>query len=187
MRFNINLASQPYEDAGQFYRRWIPILLVLAVLTVGLSAKAISVYRDSRKTDREIAKIDQRLNELDKQRQLASVMLARPENAGTRDTAQFLNTAFQLKSFSWTQVLSDLEQLVPPGVQVVSIKPKLLENEQLQCEMQVATNQRPSVSELVRRMETSPRFLSATIVSEKNTDKGYVADIQATYVRARTK
>jgi type IV pilus assembly protein PilN len=185
MRFNINLASLPYEDAGQFYRRWIPILLVLAVLTLGLTAKAISVYRESRKTDREIAKIDQRLSELDKQRQQASATLARPENSGTRDTAQFLNTAFQLKSFSWTQVLSDLEQLVPQGVQVVSIKPKLLENGQLQCEMQVVANQRPNVIELVRRMETSPRFLSATIVSEKNTDKGLVADIQATYVRSR--
>jgi type IV pilus assembly protein PilN len=186
MRFNINLASRPYEDAGQFYRRWIPILLVLAVLTLGLTGKAISVYRDSRKTDREIAKIDQRLSELDKRRQEASATLARPENSGTRDTAQFLNTAFQLKSFSWTQVLSDLEQLVPPGVQIVSIKPKLLED-QLQCEMEVVTNQRPSVIELVRRMETSPLFLSATIVSERNTEHGFVADIQATYVRSRTK
>jgi Tfp pilus assembly protein PilN len=97
-----------------------------------------------------------------------------------------LNTAFQLKSFSWTQVLSDLEQLVPPGVQVMSIKPKLLEN-QLQVDMEVATDQRPSVIELVRRMESSPLFLSASIVSERNTEHGYVADIQATYVHTRAK
>jgi type IV pilus assembly protein PilN len=145
------------------------------------------VYRDSRTADRQIAKIDQRLSELERQRQEAGATLARPENSGTRDTAQFLNTAFQLKSFSWTQVLSDLEHLVPPGVQIVSIKPKLLENGQLQCEMEVATNQRPSVIELVRRMESSPLFLSATIVSEKNTDKGYTADIQATYARSRAR
>jgi hypothetical protein len=61
MRFNVNLASQPYEDAGQFYGRWIPIVVVLAALTITLSAMAISVYNGSRKTDRQIAKIDQRL------------------------------------------------------------------------------------------------------------------------------
>lgn len=180
MRFNINLASQRYEDAGEFYRRWIPLLLVLALLTVGLSAKAISVFRDSRKADREIHQIDQRLHELEKVRSDASSTLAKPENSGTRDTAQFLNEAFRLKAFSWTQVMSDLEQLVPSGVQVVSIKPKF-DDDQLQFDMEVGSQNRARVIELVRRMESSPRFPSATIASEKTDDKGLHAIIQATY------
>lgn len=180
MRFNINLASQAYEDAGQFYRQWVPLLLVLAILTLGLSAKAISVFRDSRKIDREIGAIDQRLGDLEKIRSEAGVTLAQPQNSGTRDTAQFLNQAFKLKAFSWTQVMSDLEQLVPSGVQVVSIKP-VFEDDQLQFEMEVGSQNRARVIDLVRRMETSPRFPRVAIVSEKTDERGLHVMIQATY------
>jgi type IV pilus assembly protein PilN len=180
VRFNINLASQPYEDAGQFYRKWIPLLLVLAVLTLGLSAKAISVFSDSRKIDRDISEIDRRLAALEKVRADASAVLAQPQNSGTRDAAQFLNEAFRHKIFSWTQVMSDLEQLVPTGVQVVSIKPKF-EDDQLQFDMEVGSQNRGRVIELVRRMEGSPRFPRAAIASEKTDDRGLHVIIQATY------
>lgn len=185
MRFNINLAARPYEDAGRFYRRWLPLLLSLAIITVIISAKAIATYREASATDREISKIDDRLASLEKLRRDANDTLARPENSGTRDAAQFLNEAFKLKSFSWTQVMADLEQLMPRGVQVVSIKPQLV-NDQLQCTMQVATTHRDRVIELVRRMESSPRFPVAEIRNEKMDERGLVVEIAATYAPGRT-
>jgi type IV pilus assembly protein PilN len=188
MKVNLNLASRPYEDAGRFYLVWIPVLVVLALLTLALSARAISVYRDSRVADREMAKIDQRLADLDRQRRDAEATLNRPENAGTRDAAQFLNEAFRLKVFSWTQVMSDLEQIVPNGVQVVSIKPVLTANNDIECSLNVVSPHRDRVIELVRRMETNPRFPTAEIRSEKATDKGLLeAEIRTTYAPARPK
>jgi type IV pilus assembly protein PilN len=181
VRFDINLATRRYEDAGRFYRTWIPILVVAALLTVALSAKAISIYRETRVADREISKIDQRLAELDKQRKDAEATLARQENAGTRDTNDYLNQTFKLKTFSWTQVLSDLEKLVPNGVQVVSIKPVVVDNQVL-VTMQVSATDRARVLEMVRRMEASPRFPDVGITTESSKQEGRLAiDIQATY------
>jgi hypothetical protein len=77
-------------------------------------------------------------------------------------------------------VMSDLEQLVPTGVQVNSIKPKF-EEDRLQFQMEVASQNRARVIELVRRMESSPRFPSAAIVSERNDERGLFVLIQATY------
>ena len=172
MRFNINLATRRYEDAARFYRAWIPLLILAALITVALSAKAIAVYRDRRVADREIGKIDNRLAELDKQRKDAEATLARPENAGTRDTNDYLNETFKLKSFSWTQVLSDLERLVPSGVQVT---------------MEVSAAERARVLEMVRRMEASPRFPSVGITNESTRDQGRLTiDIQADYAPVRT-
>ena len=185
MRFDINLATRRYEDAGRFYRKWIPVLIVAALLTVAISAKAISVYRETRVADREISKIDQRLGALDKQRKDAEATLARPENAGTRDTNDYLNQSFKLKTFSWTQVLSDLEKLVPSGVQVVSIKPAVVGDE-VQVTMEVSTNERARVLEMVRRMEASPRFPSVGITTESARQEGkFVIDIQASYAPVR--
>ena len=185
MRFNINLASRRYEDAGSFYRKWIPLLLVAAILTVALSAKAISVYRESRVADREISKIDNRLADLDKQRKDAEQVLAEPQNSGTRDTNDYLNEQFKLKTFSYTQVLSDLEQLVPPGVQVVSIKPVVV-GDHVECTIEVGTANRARVLELVRRMEASPRFPDVQIVTEHSREESkIVIEIQASYAPVR--
>lgn len=185
MRFDINLATRRYEDAGRFYRTWVPLLVIAALLTVALSAKAISVYRETRVVDRDINKIDQRLADLDKQRKDAEATLARPENAGTRDTNDYLNQAFRLKTFSWTQVLSDLEKLVPNGVQVVSIKPVVVDDQVLVA-MQVSAADRTRVLEMVRRMEASPRFPDVGITSESSQQQGKLAvNIQATYAPVR--
>lgn len=185
MRFNINLASRRYEDAGSFYRKWIPLLLVGALLTVALSAKAISVYRETRVADREISKIDNRLADLDKQRKDAEQVLAEPQNSGTRDTNDYLNEQFKLKIFSYTQVLSDLEQLVPPGVQVVSIKPVVV-GDHVECTLEVGTANRARVLELVRRMEASPRFPDVQIVTEHSREESkIVIEIQASYAPVR--
>lgn len=186
MRFNINLATRRYEDAARFYRAWIPLLILAALITVALSAKAIAVYRDRRVADREIGKIDNRLAELDKQRKDAEATLARPENAGTRDTNDYLNETFKLKSFSWTQVLSDLERLVPSGVQVVSIKPVVV-GDDVKVTMEVSAAERARVLEMVRRMEASPRFPSVGITNESTRDQGRLTiDIQADYAPVRT-
>lgn len=181
MRFDINLATRRYEDAGRFYRTWIPILLLAALLTVSLSAYAFHTYRVNSTTSREISKIDTRLAELDKQRKDAEELLAQPQNSGTRDTTQYLNDAFKLKEFSWTQVLSDLEKLVPTGVQVVSIKPVVVGN-QIQVTMELSTSDRARVLEMVRRMEASPRFPDVQIQSERSQEEGkLVSQIQALY------
>jgi type IV pilus assembly protein PilN len=180
MRYRINLATQPYEDAGVFYRKWIPILAVLFVLAFGLSAKAFTVFRDSRRADREIASIEDRLAQLEKQRQQASATLARPENSGTRDAAEYLNGVFRLKQFSWTNLMRDLEQVVPAGVQVTSIKPQL-NGDSREFVMEVATPQRDRVIELVRRMESAPQFANAEISSESTDDKGFKAIVTAAY------
>lgn len=186
MRYRINLATRPYEDAGEFYRKWIPILVILAVLTLGLSAKVITVFRDSRRADREIAAIDDRLAQLEKQRSQAGATLALPENSGTRDAAEYLNDVFRLKRFSWTKVMSDLERLVPTGVQVTSIKPEL-QGDNLTFDMEVGTTQRDRVIELVRRMEASAQFARADIVSETADDTGLRAVIRASYSAEREK
>jgi type IV pilus assembly protein PilN len=134
---------------------------------------------------REINKIDNRLADIDKQRRDAEAMLAQPQNSGTRDTAQYLNDAFKLKSFSWTQVLSDLEKLVPNGVQVVSIKPVLVDG-QVQVAMEVSSTERTRALEMVRRMEASPRFPEVQITTERTTEQGTLnAAIQALYAPVR--
>src|SRR5438270_13736453 len=166
MRFNVNLASKPYEDVRRFYVKWVPLLLGLAAIALALSIKAFMEYRDNRVVQNQISDQRHRIEELQKEQQEAQATLNLPENSGTARQAQFLNNLFIRKAFSWTQVMADLERIVPAQVQVNSIHPTLAEDGQLQFTLDVSTDHHESAIELVRRMETSPRFREATIKSE---------------------
>ena len=166
MKFNVNLATQPYEDERRFYMQWLPLLAALAVLALALGAKAILSYNNSRQVENQIAERRQQIDKLQKEQLGAQSMLNLPENSGTRDQAQFLNNLFARKAFSWTQVMADLEKITPAQVQVVSIRPELNANGDLQFTLTIATNRHDSAIELVRRMESSPRFREAQLRSE---------------------
>ncbi|MCU1306867.1 MAG: hypothetical protein JWN45_1562 [Acidobacteriaceae bacterium] len=167
MRLNINLASRPYEDARRFYMQWLPLVIVLAVIAVTLCTYAYHRYDDSRQIENLLAEKRQQVLQLDKERSEAESILNRPENSGTRDQALFLNALFARKAFSWTNVLADLEKIMPPRVQVVSIKPELNAEGQLQFTLSITSEKRDDAIELVRRMETSPRFREPQMVSEQ--------------------
>ena len=166
MKLNINLSSQPYEDARQFYLQWLPLLIGLGALALALSGMAFLSGKETRSVGKQLGEEEHKIAQLDQERKQAVATLAKPENAGTRDQAQFLNALFARKAFSWTEVLTDLEQIMPTGLQVVSIKPELTNDGQLQFTLAVSTERRESAIELVRRMEMTKTFQQAQIKSE---------------------
>lgn len=166
MRLNINLASRPYEDIRNFNKRWGTIAAMLALLTAALLFYAVRSWRESRDVNAQIATVQNEIRSLDSEKQAAVALLNRPENRTTAEQSQFLNQLIARKAFSWTGVFMDLERLMPPGLHVVSIKPELGPDNQLQVSMVVGGNSRERAIELVRRMEQSPTFRQARVRAE---------------------
>ena len=166
MRLDINLASQPYEDARQFWLRWGTGLGVISVLTMILLTMTITGWINARRDYAEIAKLKAQIAERDRKRQDAEAFLNQPENRATRDQSQFLNELIERKSLSWTYVLEDLEKVMPARVHLVSIHPELDEDNRLTLKMMVAGDSRDKALELARRMEDSKRFAQTYIQSE---------------------
>jgi type IV pilus assembly protein PilN len=166
MRLNINLASQPYEDARQFWMRWGTALAAVAILTVVLLIITISGWFAARKDHAKIAELKAGIAQRDLKRRQAEDFLNLPENRATRDQSQFLNELIERKSFSWTRVLEDLEKVMPARVHLVSIHPELDEDNQLSLKMSVAGESRDRAIELARRMEESRRFTQTYIETE---------------------
>ena len=125
MRFNLNLATHPYEDVRRFYMKWLPLLAALALITIALTVKAYLTYVDGRKIEDQISQRRTQIDQLQKEQMAAQQTLNLPENSGASHQAQFLNDLFHRKAFSWTQVMADLEKIMPAQVQVVSIRPEL--------------------------------------------------------------
>jgi type IV pilus assembly protein PilN len=188
MRVGINLATQPYEDTRRFWMRWGLAVTALSLITlVLLYSAAISVI--SARKDRDlIHQREQQIAARDQEKAHAEAELSLPQNRNTRDRSNFLNDAFQQKSFSWTRVFEDLEQVMPPRLHVVSIQPANAEDNQLQIKLVVAGESRERAEDLVRKMEGSRRFQETHIESESaqqatnGNGDNVVFDITANYV-----
>ncbi len=169
MRIDINLASQPYEDARQFWMRWGTAVGTLGLLTLILLALDVTGWISARRDREAMAKERTMIADRDRVRAEAERTLSLPENRTTRDESQFLNQLIERKAFSWTRVLENLEKVMPPRVHVVSISPQLNEDNELALKMTVAGDSRDRAIELARRMEESRRFAQTQIIREAST------------------
>ena len=187
MHVDINLASQPYQDARRFWLRWGGVLVALSLLTLILVYSALTGWVSARK-DRDLIRQRQaQIAARDHEKTQAEALLSRPEHRNTRDRSQFLNDLFQRKAFSWTKVFEDLERVMPPRLHVVSIRPEMGSDAGLNIKLVVAGESRERALDLVRKMEASQRF-QQTRIDQETAQSGQSAgdnvqfDISAVYV-----
>jgi type IV pilus assembly protein PilN len=184
MRLDINLATRPYEDAREFWARWGLGVGLLGLLTLVLISLAVHGWVKAGRDRQSIRHLEQQIEEKDRERAQAQAFLALEMNRSTRDQSQFLNELIQRKAFSWTRVFEDLERVMPTNLHVVSLKPELNDENQLQLEMKVVGDNRGGAIELVHRMEGSTHFQGAQLAQESSADNGVgvAAVIVAVYV-----
>jgi type IV pilus assembly protein PilN len=176
MRVDINLATHPYEDVRQFWFRWGGALAGLSIVTLGLIYLTWGGYQNADKDRDLIRRRESQIASRDKEQADAQALLNLPQNTSTRDRSQFLNDLFQRKAFSWTQVFENLEQVMPPRLHVVSIRPETTSDNELEIKLAVAGDSRERAIDLVRKMEASQRFRQ-TEIQQESTDTGSAAAV----------
>jgi type IV pilus assembly protein PilN len=168
MRIDINLATQPYEDSRRFWTYWGSALGVLGLITLVLGYLAIAGFIQASHERAKIAGLQREIAAYDQEKAAAQAMLSLPENRLVRDQSRFLNDLFQRKSFSWTKVFEDLEQVMPAHLHVVSIQPDMSKDNNLEIKLVVAGESREQALDLVRKMEGSQRFKETHIDTERS-------------------
>ena len=78
---------------------------------------------------------------------------------------QHLNGLFQHKAVSWTATMTDLETVLPSGVQVMSIDPIVAPDGHVTIRLRV-TGDRGRALDLIRNLEKSRHFASPRLASE---------------------
>ena len=106
-------------------------------------------------------------------------MMRQPKDAGILRQSEFLNGLFQQKAFSWTATMTDLETVLPSGVQVLSLDPIVTADGHVTIRLRV-TGERDRALELVRNLEKSRHFVSPRLASETlATAPGSQANVQS--------
>ena len=166
MRLNINLASQKFEDVRRFYFRWGAALAVLVFLTVLLATLSYMKFSRSTVSDRQAKDLRQKIDTLERERDHLIAFDNRPENRDITQKKKFWNTQIARRSFSWTQLLNDMQKIMPRRAFLESVQPELTPDNRLKLRLTISGEKKEDARELVKRMENSTRFYSTWIVSE---------------------
>jgi type IV pilus assembly protein PilN len=173
MRIDINLATQPYQDSRRFWVYWGTGLAVLTIVTLMLVFLAVTGFINGRRDREQIANLQSRLDSFEQEKKHAEAVLNQPQNRAVRDRSRFLNSLFQRKAFSWTRVFEDLERVMPTHLHVVSIRPDLAADNNMEIKLVVGGETRDQALDLVRKMEGSNRFRQTRIEAEKFADEDH--------------
>lgn len=166
MRTRINLASQPYENARRFWMLWGLGVVAAALVSGALVYAAAHTWTVSHRTQRLISQEQDRLAKLNQQEKEDLTFLENPENRDVRIKSQFLNSLIVRKAFSWTQIFSDLEKLMPSNLHVISISPAVNDSGEIEVRLMVGGESAQRAIELVQNMEKSKTFRQSRVISE---------------------
>ncbi len=171
MRLNINLATQPYEDARRFTALWTGILGALLLSAIVISFFVVKRWGEYRQLSHAIEVEKNVLQDLDTKQAQDLAILNRPENQDVRQRSDFLNELILRKEISWTNIFTTLEKMMPPHLRVLSVQPKVVQDKIL-INLQLGGDSRDRTAELVRRMERSKTFRNAQVLSEVDSALG---------------
>lgn len=184
MRLTINLATRPYVELDRLFRQLRIAIAVLALLAIGMFLLLHARSGQAREQQRELEAIQAQTAALNAERVQNEARLRQSGNAAVLQQVDFLNALYQRKSFSWTAVLMDLEEVLPAGVQVTSIDPQIASTGEVNIRMRVSGPRDKGV-QLVRNLEGSRRFLAPRIVGEaqqQQQEKGTGITVPAAYL-----
>lgn len=175
MRVQVNLATRPFVELRPFFLR---LRLVMAALALLGLAVAIAAHVLSARAATQQAELDALRNQtigFQQSKLRTEQRMRETPNAQVLDRAHFLNTLFLRKSFSWTAVMMDLENVLPNGVQVTSLEPQVAPDGHVVIRLRVA-GERANAVQLVRNLERSRRFLQPRLTGETSQAKEAAAN-----------
>ncbi|MGC2297177.1 MAG: fimbrial assembly protein, partial [Acidobacteriaceae bacterium] len=165
MRIAVNLASRPYVDLRPVYSRLRTWILILALVGGALWF----LYRNDRSqaqiAQAQVTGVENHVRELEQQQRSYQAMMRKPKESGILRQSGFLNGLFQQKAFSWTSTMTDLETVLPAGVQVLSLDPIVTPDGHVTIRLRV-TGERDRELDLIRNLEKSRHFVSPRLASE---------------------
>ena len=165
MKISVNLASRPYVELRSTYNRlrtWILILLLFG-------GALWFLYRNERVQAQDaleqVASVENHVQGLEGLQQNYQRMMQEPKDAAILKQSDFLNGLFRQKAFSWTATITDLETVLPTGVQVLSLDPIVAKDGQVTIRLRV-TGDRDRALDLIRNLEKSRHFVAPRLASE---------------------
>jgi type IV pilus assembly protein PilN len=169
----INLASQPF---GRERAQLAALVALCSVLLLSLFMLTGLVLRERAQASTLRSKIrgeEHQLATLQRQQGQFQNVIGRPSNAGVFSKSVFYNELIARRGVSWTRVFEDLERVMPPDVQLISLRlPQVVSADEgdknhIELNIMVGAQQPQSFAVLLKNLESSPLFGATSMTSQQ--------------------
>lgn len=175
MRIRLNLATSPLENDHRFVFGAAIVAVIGVIAFVGLSWKAYNVQAANQARRAEISSIQNELNSLTERRQTLETFFNSQSVLEVRDRSAYLNGLIQERSFPWTRIFMDFEAILPEGVRVVNINPKLVAGH-IELHMNVGAATDDAKLKFLHALEKSKSFSHVALTSENRPQRSNDTD-----------
>ena len=165
MKITLNLASQPYVDLRSTLKRLHVLVLILILLAIPLFLLLKSEQKKAQVATARVDAMQNNVDNLERQQQSYQALMRQPQNAAVLTQSGYLNSLFRQKAFSWTATMTDLETVLPAGVQVLSLDPAITKSGEVIIHLRVS-GARDRAILLVKNLERSRHFAAPRIAGE---------------------
>lgn len=170
MKLRLNLATAPLENKRPFLAAAGFLGTVGILLLLLLSHGAYKAWRANRDLRAEIAHWESEINSYKQRQTNLQDYFRSGQTQQVLDRAAFLNSLIGQRSFPWTKIFMDLEQILPPGVRVMTISPKLV-NGKAQVTITIGAASDESKIKFLELLEKSPAFSNVEVQGERHQDQ----------------
>ena len=175
MKVRLNLSTSPLESNRRFTFSASLVGTVAVVALLFLSYRTYSDWRSDKALRARQDSLELQIGKLEQQRKGLSEFFENPQTVARRQRAAYLNSLIQQRAFPWIKIFMDLERILPEGVRVVSIEPRLAgDNVQLTVLVGAASDE--SKLKFLKALESSPEFLHIELLSESRPTRAELAD-----------
>jgi len=166
MYVRLNLATNPLLSHRRFLAGSALLGVLGFLLFLGLGWRAYALRKAEENLRARESKIEKETATVERQRDDLQRYFAEQEAAGFQDHAKFVVGVLQARSINWTQMFMDLERILPPGVRVVRIEPKL-DKGIVTVRFVVGATSEGAKLKLLKSFENSTAFSHVALQSER--------------------
>jgi type IV pilus assembly protein PilN len=164
MRVRLNVASNPLQSHRRFLAGSGLLGAVGLIVFAGLGWHVYGARKANAEMRAKTARIDDQVEQVQRQREELKAFFAEPENARLHDRAAFINNLIDARSFNWTLMFMDLEKILPPGVRIVSIEPKQ-DNGKVEVKFTIGAASDDANLKFIKALEDSKSFSHVELIA----------------------
>jgi type IV pilus assembly protein PilN len=165
MKIRLNLSTSPLESNRRFALGSGVIGTIAVVALLVLSYLTYSAWQSDRELRSRQDALGLQIAKLEQQRLGLAGFFENTQTVQRRQRAAYLNSLIQQRAFPWIKIFMDLERILPEGVRVVSIEPKLAADS-VQLTFLVGAVSDESKLKFLKSLESSPEFSHIELLSE---------------------
>lgn len=169
-QFNLNLSTRPFKP----YRARNLALVLLLLILITVSAGQVYTYQQNSSLANGIRGSQQKIKEeseqLTKQLGELNAKMYSGNAAAKMAQVEFLNELLVRKSFSWTKVFANLEEIMPEDVHLLNLRPFIDEKGQLGLNINIRGRSHDAAVGFVKTLEDSEIFGDIAVALEERKD-----------------